>query len=654
MGWARRVAVAAALLTGALLVAAVVFAAMAPAPWPVGHVAFGLVVGPVSVVLGVIISRRQPGNAVGLLLTLVGFTIAVVVARETGWQVLAERPDTLASLDWLVAAMDQAAIWVFVAIALVLLYFPDGRLPGRRWRWVPPTLLTAAVAEHIRGAFSTDPFRPPLADLARPFGPLPAWLDAVGLVAFVLELSLVLASAASLVVRFRRSDQLRRAQIKWLALAGAGIPLWPALCLVEIALWGRPLWLSLAIGISALIGIPVATAIAVLRHDLYDVDKALAATVTWGLVTAALLGIYAATSFSAGIVLGGSSAVAAAGATAVCALALAPLHTRLQRGVDRRVYPLRRAALGAVETLHRGVHTGHARPEELEQVLRTALRDPGLRVGFRVPGVDEFVDLDRLPVDAAGAAPVVLGEMQTGVIAPADGIASPELLRQVAGASGTLVEVVRLRLELAGALRDVESSRARLVQIGYQERRRLERDLHDGAQQRLVSLGMALRLAQRHLDDGSVDVDGLLDQSVAELGTAVAELRQIAYGLRPSRLDDGLDAALAALVQTVPVVVDVDVCPDPLPDDVATTAYYVASEAVTNAVKHAEAGHIGLRVARSNGQVVVQVSDDGRGGASLSTGSGLADRVAAMGGTLRVDSPVGWGTVVEAVLPCES
>jgi signal transduction histidine kinase len=230
----------------------------------------------------------------------------------------------------------------------------------------------------------------------------------------------------------------------------------------------------------------------------------------------------------------------------------------------------------------------------------------------------------------------------------------PELLRQVAGSAATLVEVVRLRLEVARALSEAESSRARLVQAGYEERRKLERDLHDGAQQRLVSLGMTFRLAQRHLDDGSVDVNGLLDQGVAELGTALAELRRIAYGLRPGRLDDGLDAALTELVRTVPITVDLDICTDQLPDDVATTAYYVASEALTNAVKHATADRIGLRVTRSDGRLLVTVSDDGRGGATLSARSGIADRVAALGGTLRVHSPLGSGTMIEAVLPCGS
>ena len=165
---------------------------------------------------------------------------------------------------------------------------------------------------------------------------------------------------------------------------------------------------------------------------------------------------------------------------------------------------------------------------------------------------------------------------------------------------------------------------------------------------------MQLRLAQRHLDDGSVDVDQLLDASVAELGSAVAELRQIAHGLRPSSLDDGLPAALSNLVRSVPMTVDMDVDDGPLPDAVATTAYYVASEAITNAVKHAEATRIVLQVVRRDGQLLVRVTDDGRGGARLGVRSGLRDRVAALGGSLTVASPDGHGTEVEAALPCAS
>lgn len=252
---------------------------------------------------------------------------------------------------------------------------------------------------------------------------------------------------------------------------------------------------------------------------------------------------------------------------------------------------------------------------------------------------------------------MLLGGRTVGAIAWS-GPLSRQLLREVAGAVALVVEVVRLRLELSRALRDVEASRARLLRIGYDERRRLERDLHDGAQQRLVSLGMSLRLAQRHLGDGSVDLDGLLDQSVAELGTAVAELRQVAQGLRPSALDDGLHPALSSLTRTVPLPIDLHIAADQaVPDDIAATAYYVVSEAVTNAVKHAGAARIGLRVVQDDGRLCVRVEDDGRGGASVRPGSGLAglaDRVAAAGGSLLVHSPAGGGTVVEAVLPCAS
>jgi signal transduction histidine kinase len=652
MGWPRRLSLVASPIAGALFATAVGLTVVAPTPTMFAVLAFGLAVAPAAVILGLIVGRRQPRNIVGLNLTVLGLAVAVAVVRQGIWEALATHPAEIPRYTWLVAVLNEADWWTFAAVALLLLYFPDGTLPSRRWRWVPLTLVVCVALQQARGAFPGDSISAPLQDVVRPFGPLPRWLDIAQGLTFFLMLPLILACAGSLILRYRRSDRVRRAQIKWLALVGVGFPLYPPLCLVEIVVLGHPAWFSVAVGIAGLLGIPVATGIAMLRHDLYDVDRALAGTVTWSLITVVLLAIYGTCSLVVGLVLGRGSSVTAAAAAAVCAIALSPLRTRLQRAVDRRLYPLRRAAVTAIDALHRQTSTGAARPEELQDVLRTALRDPKLRVGFHVPGTEGFIDAEGRALPPTGGTPVVLSDTQIGVLVPGTGIASAELLRHVADHAGTLVEVVRLRLELAGALREVESSRARLVQSGYQERRRLERDLHDGAQQRLVSLGMTFRLAQRHLDDGTVDVNGLLDQGVAELSTAVAELRQIAHGLRPSSLDDGLPAALAALVRTVPVLVEMDICPDRLPDDVATTAYYVVSEAVANAVKHAEAKCISLGVARANGQVLVRVSDDGRGGATLPPRSGLADRVAALGGRLKIESPVGRGTLVEAALPC--
>jgi len=654
MMWPRRLATAAAILTAVMLVLAGVLTAMTPSRTALVSFAVALVVGSLAASLGLLTASRPSGAVVGALLTFVGLTLTITATREIAWLAVAERPDIAESLSWLVAAMAEGAWWVLASVGLLLLYFPTGRVPGPRWRWVPAVLVASVMIGQVYGALEREPFRSPLESLDRPFPGPPLWFRIMFEVAFVLMLGLVLACAVSLAVRFRRSEGVQRRQIAWLALGGFGVALYPFVCLTELLIWGDTTWVSTTVIVTAIVGIPVATAIAVLRHDLYDVDKALAGAVTWGSVTILLLAVYASSTLAAGVLLGQGSDVAAAAATAICAVALSPLRHRLQRRVDGRLYPLRQAAFTAIDGLHHDAAAGRATPEQLQPVLRTALRDPALRVGFRVPGTEGCVDADGAPVPEGSGEPIVLGGTPIGVLVPGDGEASPDLLHEVARRAATIAEMVRLRLELARTLREVESSRARLVQIGYDERRRLERDLHDGAQQRLVSLGMAIRLAQRHLGDGTVDMNDLLDQSVAELGTAVAELRQIAHGIRPSSLDDGLPAAVARLIRNVPITVDLDVDPGALPDDVATTAYFVISESVANALKHAEASRIGLNVSRMNGRVVVRVSDDGRGGAALRPESGLADRVAALGGSLVVKSPVGRGTVVEAALPCAS
>jgi signal transduction histidine kinase len=498
-----------------------------------------------------------------------------------------------------------------------------------------------------------------LSSLPNPLGgSLPLLFEITGLGGLIGLLTVTILTASAIVVKFRRtSSPIERAQLKWLALAGLALPASLLGCLVEFVLFGQVAWFSLVALLVVIAGIPAAAAVAVLRHDLYDVDKAIGGVIVYGVASAALLAIYAAASFAGGLLLGPASAATAAAATAICAVALMPIVTRLRRLVDRRLYPLRRAARQAIDDLARRTHAGQARPEELEGVLQQVLRDPALRIGYRVPGASGFVDAAGQPVDGAGGVPVVLGGTQIGVITVGPVTAATAPLTEVAADSAVLVEVVRLRLELSGALRDVESSRTRLVQAAHEERRRLERDLHDGAQQRLVSLGMAIRLAQRHLADGTVDVHGLLDQAVAELGTAVAELRRLAHGVRPVGLDDGLRQALVTLTQGAPVPVRIEVDADDVPDELATTAYYVASEAVANALKHADSRAIDVSVAQADGQLLIRVEDDGCGGAIRREGAGLAglaDRVEALGGSLRLQSEPGAGTIVEAVLPCAS
>lgn len=660
MSWTSRAATISAAIAGLALVVGAGLAALEPG-WATGvRLAFGVAVSTLFVGLGLVVVRRQVGAVVGLLLTVLGLLVAVIQAKEVGWQVLAARPDTALRLNWLIAVLQESA-WAVVGCAvLVLLYFPDGRLPSRRWRFVPVVLVATVAAAQVEGALVADPFLAPLEDVPRPFAPPPGWLGAVLLASFIVMLITFVACAAAPVIRWRRAGRQERQQLKWLALAGLGIPAYPLLCLAEIVAFGRPVWFSAIVGLSGLVGVPLAVWLAIVRHDLYDVDRALAGAVTWVVVSGGLVGLYGVVSGVVGLAVGRGAPAAVAAGVVLAALALSPLRARVQRQVDRRLYPLRRAAFDAIDELLGDVAVGRSRPEALEERLRPALRDPGFRVGFGLPGADDTVDGEgeAVAVEAVGrpgAVPVLLGDQRIGVLVPGpDSPTSPNLLAQVAARCAPVVEMVRLRLELAEALREVEQSRARLVQAGFEERRRLERDLHDGAQQRLVSLGMALRLAQRHLGDGTVDVDSLLDQSVAELGTAVAELRQIAHGLRPASLDDGLAVAVAAMLRTVPITVDLDICPDPLPDDVTTTAYYVVTEAVVNAVKHAEATRISLQIRRVGERLELRVSDDGNGGAVLPPTSSIPDRVAALRGTWRVDSRRGRGTIVEAALPCAS
>ncbi|GAC1610803.1 MAG: hypothetical protein NVS3B26_19640 [Mycobacteriales bacterium] len=609
--------------------------------------------------LAALISRQQAGNWVAALLAWMGLLTSVGAFSDNYLPAQARRPELLPPLPVAGAmALVVTWVWLFVAVALLLLFFPDGRLPGRRWRYVAAGLPVVGLVIHGVMVVSPGPYDPPYEGVRHPFGSLSS-SAAFGLKAVLFPCLVVLLGSAvlSLRVRFRRADDVRRTQLKWLALASLTLPAAVLVGWSGFLLLGT--WNLAGLGLALVyLAVPVAVTVAILKHNLYEVDRALSAAVAYGVVTAGLLVVFSLASATSGVALGRSSVTAAAAATAVSAVALTPVRRRWQRVVDRRLYPMRWAALRAVDELRLSVNADGAAPEQLQQVLRTTLRDEALQVGYLLTNRTGFVDGDGRPVDAcAEVTPITLRGRPIGSIVSA-GPATGPLLREVAAASVLLVEMGRLRMEVSEALRDVESSRARLLRLGYEERRRLERDLHDGAQQRLVSLGMTLRLAQRHVGDRNLDVDGLLDEAVTQLGTAVIELREIAHGVRPTCLDDGLHAALAAMAQSAQLPIDLQIRADrAIPDDIATTAYYVVSEAVANTIKHAGASRIGLRIAQADGHLLVRISDDGQGGATIRPGSGLAgiaDRVAAAGGSLRVHGPPTGGTVVEAALPCAS
>jgi signal transduction histidine kinase len=219
----------------------------------------------------------------------------------------------------------------------------------------------------------------------------------------------------------------------------------------------------------------------------------------------------------------------------------------------------------------------------------------------------------------------------------------------------SFAELVTAALANVDAREQLAASRVRIVEAADAARRRIERDLHDGAQQRLVSLVLSLRLLESRLEPDSAAARELA-AARAELDAALAELRELARGIHPSILTErGLEAALAALVgrSTMPVELDLASC-GKLPSSVQTTAYFVVAEALTNASKHARSDRIEVRVAMDEGQAMVEVRDDGSGGARPARGSGLsglADRVSALGGTLEIDSPAGVGTTIRARIP---
>jgi signal transduction histidine kinase len=294
----------------------------------------------------------------------------------------------------------------------------------------------------------------------------------------------------------------------------------------------------------------------------------------------------------------------------------------------------------------------------LRAALADALGDPSLALAYWLPESERFVDAEGRPATLpdGGWTEVELHGRRIAAIVHDPMLADePRLVRAAGAAAALALENQRLSAELRARIEELRASRARLVEAGDAERRRLERDLHDGAQSRLVALAVKLRLA-RMKAQAQPELSEILDESTAELQASLDELRELARGIHPAVLTDrGLAAALEMLANRAPVPVAIDGDPpDGLPQPAATAVYFVVSEALTNVAKYARAAHATVAVERGPDTVVVEVSDDGVGGADVASGSGLrglADRIAALDGRLELRSPVGGGTVVRAEIP---
>jgi signal transduction histidine kinase len=320
-----------------------------------------------------------------------------------------------------------------------------------------------------------------------------------------------------------------------------------------------------------------------------------------------------------------------------------------------------RTAGGALGTAIVGLEPG-ASPGRLREALARALGDSTLQLAFRRPGGSGYLDTAGQAVDVdrpdTGRVVARVAGSDEAVLVYDEGLAlEPQLVKLTAAAASMALEHARLQAEVQAQLEQVRASRARIVEAGDAERRRLERDLHDGAQQRLVTLSLALGMARDRAAEADPELGSLIESASKEAREALTELRELARGIHPAVLTEaGLTGAIQALAERSPVATTITAVPEGrFPAAIEATAYFVVSEALANVAKHARAGGAQVTIRKLAGRLLVEVSDDGTGGARAAGGSGLrglADRVASVGGVLQVDSPPGRGTRLEAEIPC--
>lgn len=309
---------------------------------------------------------------------------------------------------------------------------------------------------------------------------------------------------------------------------------------------------------------------------------------------------------------------------------------------------------------------GETRTQELDirEALADALGDGTLEFFYWLPDRNQFVDSAgrpaELPAKGSGRnwSPAEHDGELIAAIAYDDSLADEHQLIKTTGSAAALaLRNQRLEAELRANVEELRASRARIVQTSDAARRELERNLHDGAQQHLVSMALTLRMAQNKIDDDPENAKELLAQASADLAEATTELRELARGIHPAILTDrGLGAALGALATRSAVPVELaDVPEDRLPPPVESAAYFVVAEALTNVARYSEATHATVSVQRENGLATIEIRDDGVGGADINAGTGLRglqDRVAALDGKLVIESVSGSGTTIRAEFPC--
>ena len=627
---------------------------------------------PLAALVGGLILARPPRNPVGWLIVghALCFTLAEFCRQYALFGVLT-RPGSLPFAH----ALAWPAYWLWgpgliLGLALLPLYFPDGRLPSPRWR--PALWFIVAVMAFVTLNMAFRPGDVETPGVANPLGllPIPGLVERMGVVFDLLWMVAVLTGLVSLAARFWYAAPEQRRQIQWLGYALA------LLLAGELTLPSSGLFTELA-SLLLFAGVWAAIGVAMLRYRLYDIDLIVNRTLVYGALTALVIGVYVALVAYLGALFNSSANLAIGlGATGVVAVLFQPLRERLQRGVNRLLYGARDEPYTVLALLGRRLEASLAPTAALTTIVETVVHTLKLPYAaiMLAPSVEPVAVARRddgagerrtvsVPLTYQGEA---VGELRVAPRAGEPGLSAADrrLLDDLARQIGVALSAARLTV-------DLQHARERLVAAREEERRRLRRDFHDGLGPTLAAQMLKVGSARHFLTRDPDIAERLLAELEHDIGAATQEVRRLVHDLRPPALDDlGLAGALRLLAVHYggeggmgpgPRVV-VEAPPDlpPLPAAVEVAVYRIAQEALTNVVRHAGAPRcrIGLAVARAavgRPHVVLQVVDDGRGiGPAPRGGVGLhsmRERAAELGGSCAIEPGPGGGTMVRADLP---
>jgi signal transduction histidine kinase len=647
-------------------------------------------------VIGYVLATRRPENAIGWLMLGMGvfFGLSSITSSLAGYLLHSGNPD---AAIWFYAIDSPSWVPIVVLpVTFLLLLFPDGHLPSPRWRWFAWTIgvgitlvyLVILVGPGELGESPVPDATNPLAIEA--LGPI---LEGAQALILVIPIA-VLGSFLALVLRFRRSSGIERFQLRWLLTAAGFVAvLYSVAILASIGTtWGtgeEPVWIGWIqnIVIPAFALIPIAIGVSILRYRLFDIDVVINKAVLVGALAVFITVVYVAIVVGVGTLVGSrASPFLSAIAAAVVALAFQPLRRRAQRIADRLVYGKRATPYEVLSEFSERVGQTYANDELLPRMARALAEGAGAaRADVWVRAGDELRPEASWPDDASALPPRPVAPAESEATAtsmfepvrhqgellgalsiekrPGESLTATEekLVADLAGQAGLVLRNAGLTQELLRTIDELRTSRQRLVAAQDEERRKLERNLHDGAQQQLVALTVKLGLLARLVEKDPAQAGTIAGQLQGDATEALEELRDLARGIYPPLLaDKGLVAALESQARksVVPVVIEADGI-GRYAREAEAAVYFSCLEALQNVAKYASASRAVVALSDGGGQLRFRVSDDGEGfdasASSYGTGlQGIADRLAALGGALEVRSAPGEGTTLSGSLPVVS